>query len=193
VKRGFVVAIPMRRGYGKSGGQKNEAYMNITTFGMEDAKDIQSTIDFMCREPYVDGKNIILIGQSGGGLASLAYGSRANPDVKGIINFAGGLRNSRSMWEIDMAQAFGIYAKTTRIPSLWFYAENDSFFSPTTARRAYEQYRMNNGQARLIALPPFKKDGHKLFADFEGRSIWIREVDKFLSQIGFVAAEEEKR
>jgi len=186
VKRGFVVAIPMRRGYGKSGGQKNKADMNIGTFGMEDAKDIQSTIDFMSREPYVDGKKIVLVGQSGGGLASLAYGSMDNPNVKGIINFAGGLRNSRAMWESDMASAFGVYAKTTKIPSLWFYTENDSYFSPTTAGMAYEQYRKNGGRARLIALPPFKKDGHSLFSDFEGRSIWVGEVEKFLSQIGFV-------
>ena len=193
VKRGFVVAIPMRQGYGKSGGQKNVSTGNIATFGLEDAKDIQATIDFMSRESYVDGKNIVLVGQSGGGLASLAYGSMANPNVKGIINFAGGLRNNRVMWEIDMAQAFGIYAKTTRIPSLWFYTENDSFFSPTTAGSAYEQYRKNGGQARLIALPPFKRDGHSLFSDFEGRSLWVGEVEKFLSQIGFVLAAEEKR
>jgi dienelactone hydrolase len=192
VKRGFAVAIPMRRGYGKSSGQKNQASMNITTFGIEDAKDIQSIIDFMRREPYVDGKNIVLVGQSGGGLASLAYGSMAKPDVKGIINFAGGLRNNRAVWEIDMAQTFGIYAKTTRIPSLWFYTENDSYFSPTTAGSAYEQYRASGGKARLIALPPFKKDGHSLFSDFEGRSIWVAEVERFLSQIGFVSAAEEK-
>lgn len=193
VKRGFVVAIPMRRGYGKSGGQKNKAEVNVVTFGLEDAKDIQATIDFMSKEPYVDGKRIVLIGQSGGGLASMAYGSLLNPDVKGIINFAGGLRFSgRAMWESDMASAFGIYAKTTQVPSLWFYTENDSYFSPTTAGRAYEQYQKNGGQARIIALPPFKKDGHRLFSDFEGRSIWVGEVEKFLSQIGFVLAEEKR-
>jgi dienelactone hydrolase len=193
VKRGFVVAIPMRRGYGKSGGQKNVTSSNIAHFGLEDAKDIQSTIDFMSREPYVDGKNVVLIGQSGGGLASLAYGSLDNPDVKGIINFAGGLRTNRAMWESDMAQAFGIYAKTTRIPSLWFYTNNDSYFSPTTAGSAYELYRKNGGHARLITLPPFKKDGHSLFSDFEGRAIWVGEVEKFLSQIGFVSSVSEKR
>ena len=192
VKRGFVVAIPMRRGYGRSGGSKNESYGNITTFGLEDAKDIRSTIDFLRREPYVDGKKIVLVGQSGGGLASLAYGSLADPDVKGIINFAGGLRVRKDMWEYDMASAFGIYAKTTRIPSLWFYTENDSFFSPTTAGRAYDEYRKNGGQARLVALPPFKKDGHGLFADFEGRALWVGEVDKFLSEIGFLSAAEKK-
>jgi dienelactone hydrolase len=185
VKRGFVVAIPMRRGYGKSGGQKNLPTVNIAAFGLEDARDIQATIDFMSRESYVDGKRIVLVGQSGGGLASLAYGSLGNPDVKGIINFAGGLKRDRAMWEMDMAHAFGNYAKTTRIPSLWFYTENDSFFSPTTARAAYEQYQASGGQARLLALPPFKKDGHGLFSDFSGRSIWVGEVDKFLSQIGF--------
>ena len=192
VKRGFAVAIPMRRGYGRSGGSKNEAYGNIATFGLEDAKDIRSTIDFMRKEPYVDGKRIVLIGQSGGGLASLAYGSLADPDVKGIINFAGGLKVKKDMWELDMASAFGFYAKTTRIPSLWFYTENDSYFSPTTAGSAYEQYRQNGGQARLIALPPFKKDGHGLFADVEGRSLWVGDVEKFLAENGFVSAVEKK-
>jgi len=185
VKRGFTVAVPMRRGYGKSGGQKNVSTVNIAAFGLEDAKDIQATIDFMSKEPYVDGKRIVLVGQSGGGLASLAYGSLGNPDVKGIVNFAGGLRTNRAMWEMDMAQAFGNYARTTKIPSLWFYTENDSYFSPSTARAAYDQYQAAGGRARLLALPPFKRDGHSLFHDFSGRSIWVGEVDKFLSQIGF--------
>lgn len=65
VKRGFVVAIPMRRGYGKSSGQKNQVRMNITTFGMENAKDIQATIDFMRREPYVDGKKLFWLDNPG--------------------------------------------------------------------------------------------------------------------------------
>ncbi|MHB8910331.1 MAG: alpha/beta hydrolase family protein [Syntrophales bacterium] len=192
VKRGFAVAIPMRRGYGRSGGSKNESYVNIAAFGLEDAKDIQSTIDFMRREPYIDGKRVLLVGQSGGGLASLAYGSLADPDVKGIINFAGGLKMpGRDIWQYDMASAFGIYAKTTRIPSLWFYTGNDSYFPPTTAGLAYQEYRKNGGQARLIALPPFKRDGHTLFADFEGRAFWVGEVEKFLSEIGFAPAEKK--
>ena len=189
VKRGFAAAVPMRRGYGRSSGQKNETIVNIADFGLQDARDIQATIDFLSREPFVDGKRIVLVGQSGGGLASLAHGSLGNPNVKGIINFAGGLRRSNiAMWEQDMAQAFGVYAKTTKAPSLWFYTANDSFFSPTTAKDAHEAYRQNGGQARLVALPAFKRDGHGLFADFEGRAIWVGEVDKFLLQIGFAAA-----
>jgi dienelactone hydrolase len=194
VKRGFVVAIPMRRGYGRSGGSKNVSTINIAAFGLQDAQDIQATIDSLSREPYVDGKRIVLVGQSGGGLASLAYGSLGNPAVKGVINFAGGLRRTGvALWELDMAQAFGMYAKTTKVPSLWFYAENDSYFSPTTARGAYEAYQQNGGQARLFALAPFKKDGHGLFADFEGIAIWVGEVDKFLSLIGIATGAGEKK
>jgi hypothetical protein len=89
-----------------------------------------------------------------------------------------------------MASAFAIYAKTTRIPSLWFYTENDSYFSPTVAGRAYDEYRKGGGQARLIALPAFKRDGHGLFADFEGRALWVGEVERFLSEIGFAPTEE---
>ena len=51
----------------------------------------------------------------------------------------------------------------------------------------------NGGQARYVALPAFKKDGHGLFADFEGRAIWVGEVDKFLSQIGFATGMSEKK
>ncbi len=75
-----------------------------------------------------------------------------------------------------------------KAPSLWFYTANDSFFSPTTVRDAHEAYRKNGGQARLVALPPFKRDGHRLSGDFEGRTIWVKEVDTFLLQIGFAAA-----
>lgn len=52
---------------------------------------------------------------------------------------------------------------------------------------------MHNGVFRtvvlaLIALPAFKRDGHRLFADFDGRALWGKEVEQFLAQIGFMAA-----
>jgi dienelactone hydrolase len=189
VNRGFVVAVPMRRGYGLSGGQMNtyraSSFFTIHTFGLEDAKDIKATIDFMSRQPCVDGKQIVLVGLSGGGLASLAYGSLADPNIKGIVNFAGGLKlsSTRLDWPNEMAKAFGNYAKTTKVSSIWFYAENDRSFPPDVVRRAYEAYQKNGGKAKLFALPAFKKDGHTLFHDAEGNQMWREEVLKFLEQI----------
>ena len=191
VNNGFVVAVPMRRGYGYSGGKMNmysaSSFFTIQTFGLEDAKDIKATIDFMSHQSSVDGKRIVLVGQSGGGLASLAYGSLADPNLKGIINFAGGLKlsSTRLDWPNEMAKAFGNYAKTTKVSSIWFYTENDSFFPPDVARRGYEAYQKNGGQAKLFSLPAFKKDGHTLFHSADGNQIWREEVLKFLEQIGF--------
>jgi len=186
VKRGFAVAIPMRRGYGKPGGGKNLPTANIAAFGLEDARDIQAAISSLSKDPSIDGSRIVLVGQSGGGLASVACGSLGNPAVKGIINFAGGLRRtSDALWENDMAQAFGMYGKTAKAPSLWFYTANDSYFSLTTARDACTAYTRSGGKATFRALPPFKRDGHGLFADVDGRAIWAGDVDAFLSEIGF--------
>ena len=169
----------MRRGYGRSGGTPN-GFMSTDAFGLEDAKEIQATIDFMSQQPYVDEKQMVLVGQSGGGLASLAYGSLGKANPKGIINFAGGLKKSRMpRWPFMMAEAFASYAKTTRVPSVWFYAANDSFFLPDVARMAYEAYQKEHGQAKLFALPAFKKDGHYLFSDPSGIEIWRGEALSF--------------
>ena len=84
-----------------------------------------------------------------------------------------------------MAEAFGNYARTTKVSLIWFYTENDTFFSPDVARRAYDAYRKNGGRAKLFALPAFQKDGHALFHSADGIRIWREEVLKFLEQIGF--------
>lgn len=192
VNWGFAVAIPMRRGYGQSGGMPNRP-ISYDAFGLEDTKEIQATIDFMSQQPYVDEKQMVLVGHSGGGLVSLAYGSLGKVNPKGIINFAGGLRSSggprASRWPLMIAEAFASYAKTTLVPSIWFYAANDSLFPPDVARMAYEAYQKENGQAKLFALPAFKKDGHGLFSDASGVEIWRGEVLKFLQQIGFAVRE----
>jgi dienelactone hydrolase len=185
VKRGFVVAIPMRRGFGKSGGSYNDNFNNSYAFGLKDAADIRAVVEFMKNQPYVDGKRLVMLGQSGGGLASLAYGSEGDPSLLGIINFAGGIKSTgRGPWEHLLVETFGSYAKTTKVPSVWFYTENDSYFPPGLARSLHESYVRNNGRAKFLQLPPFKKDGHTLFYDSDGIPLWTAEIDAFLAGIG---------
>jgi len=187
---GFAVAIPMRRGYGSSGGAAVISY-SIDSFGLENAKEIEAVIEFMGKQPYIDTGRMLLVGQSAGGLTSLAYGSLGRPAIKGIINFAGGLRlNNVARWEQAMAGAFGKYAQTTKAPSIWFYAENDSYFSPGCVRTAYDEYSKNGGQATLYVLPAFKKDGHHLFSDPSGIPIWRQKVLKFLQDTGLRSASD---
>jgi dienelactone hydrolase len=184
VEWGCVVAVPMRRGYGSSEGRVNMSLSSIDSFGLEDAKDIQATIDFMTRQPYVDANQVVLVGQSGGGLASLAYGSLGRADIRGIVNFAGGLRTWSPRWEFDMADAFKTYAKTTKVESIWFYSENDRTFPADVARAAYREYQKNGGHAVLFISPAFKTDGHFLFSDPSGIEVWREQTRTFLKQIG---------
>lgn len=189
VKRGFVVAIPMRRGFGKSGGAYNDQFGNLYAFGLTDARDIRAVVEYMKGQPGVDGKRLVMLGQSGGGLASLAYGSLEDPSLLGIINFAGGIKTTgKDPWEQWLVAAFATYAKTTKVPSLWFYAENDSYFPPGLVRTAHEAYVKNGGRAKLLQLPAFKKDGHGMFYDSDGIPLWTADVDAFLTGLGIRGA-----
>ena len=184
VEWGCVVAVPMRRGYGSSEGLANMSFSEIDSFGLEDAKDIKATIDFMTRQPYVDANQVVLVGQSGGGLASLAYGSLGRADIRGIVNFAGGLRTLSPRWDFNLADAFKTYAKTTKVESIWFYSENDRTFPADVARAAYAAYQKNGGHAVLFIFPAFKTDGHFLFSDPSGIEIWREQTRTFLKRIG---------
>jgi pimeloyl-ACP methyl ester carboxylesterase len=184
VSRGFAVALPMRRGYGSSQGLADLYVPSFSAYGLQDARDLRTVADYLAgHEPYVDGGRLILFGISGGGFASLAYGSLAPPNLKGIVNFSGGMGTRGPRSDFDMAEAFGEYAKTTKVASLWFYPENDSVVKLSAGRMAYKEYQKNGGRADMITPPPFKTEGHNLFADPEGISLWLDKVLEFFTRI----------
>ena len=84
--RGYVVALPLRRGYGETGGAWAEAYGRCETpdyysAGLQSAADVQATIDFMRTQPYVAPDRTLVVGQSAGGWATVALSSRNPPGV----------------------------------------------------------------------------------------------------------------
>ena len=194
VARGFVVLNPLRRGYGKSDGPWAEDYDSCNRpkyyeAGLESARDIAATIDYAKTRSYVDPHRIVLVGQSAGGFAALALASE-NPDgVLGVINFAGG-RGSRGPNNVcnsnRLVNAFTRYAATTKVPMLWFYAENDLYFGPALAQRFAQAYRNQNRNLRFVALPANGEDGHLFFSAASNVDAWTGEVDAFMNQIGAV-------
>jgi len=93
VAQGFAVVVPMRRGYGGSEGNRvGNAGGDLTRYGLENALDIQAAIQFLKTQPYADAKRIVVIGQSTGGLVTMAYLSVAEQGVLSGINFHGGVR-----------------------------------------------------------------------------------------------------
>jgi len=187
VGQGFAVAVPMRRGYGNSqGGQVRLEGADLTDYGLENALDIHGAISYLKNQNYVDPQRIIVIGQSTGGLSTMAYLSMADPGVLGGLNFHGGVRphNLNNDPRLDARiTAFATYAKSTHIPSMWFYTENDHSSRPEFIVHLHDAYQQAGGNATLIQLPAFGEDGHYLFSREEGLGIWWPKASVFLSAL----------
>jgi dienelactone hydrolase len=191
VKRGYAVMVPMRKGFSKSSGEYADYGCNMTDNGYLQADDLQSTLGYALRQSWVDNSRILVAGQSYGGLATLAFGTRKFPGVRGLINFAGGLRTDGGdgPWQAALINAFANYGSRSTIPSLWFYGQNDSYFNPDMAAKLYSAYVNAGGNAKLVAYGPFKNDAHGMIGSRDGVKIWWPETEKFLRQIGMPTEE----
>ncbi|MCC7252523.1 MAG: prolyl oligopeptidase family serine peptidase [Hyphomicrobium sp.] len=204
VERGYVVVLPQRRGHGATGGPMAEAVGGCADpdhyrSGLAAADDIESAVDFMSAQPFVAPGETVVVGISSGGWASLALAARNPANVRAVVNIAGG-RGGRPFGQrvdtvcgeprlIEAARAFGHEA---RVPTLWLYAENDSYFRPDLARAMAAAWQDAGGAAELHIFPPYGSDGHHIADDRAGWAVWGTAVAHFLagSQRAPVAALE---
>jgi hypothetical protein len=154
--------------------------------GYAQAEDILDTLAYARQQPWVDADHIVIAGQSYGGLATIALGTRELPGVRGLINFAGGLRDDtdRCAWRSALVSAFTEYGANSKVPSLWMYGQNDSLFGPELAQRMHQAYEQAGGKGRLVEYPAFKRDSHGMVASRDGASVWLSDTEKFLEQVG---------
>lgn len=194
LSRGYVVALPLRRGYGETGGEWGERYGSCEkpdyyNAGLRGAADIQATIDYMRTQPYVAADRTIVVGQSAGGWASIALSSRNPPSVLGMINFAGGRGGHQpqkgggtgNCTPSALIEAAAKYGATARVPMLWIYTENDSYFEPSLVKRMVDAYTGAGGKATYRPLSAFGRDGHNLVRSSDGNSVWGPLVESFLA------------
>lgn len=191
VKRGYAVMVPMRRGFAGSTGRYVEYGCNMTANGLGQASDVRDSLDFARKLSWVDSDRIVVAGQSYGGLATLAMGTQHMPGVRGLINFAGGLRDNtnRCDWKSELVRAMRTYGGGSPLPSLWMYGENDSLFSPELVTRMHDAYVRAGGNARLVEYGAFRRDAHGLIGSREGEKVWWGETEQFLKRIGMPTAE----
>jgi dienelactone hydrolase len=189
VDRGFAVFIPVRIGYGASGGPDIEnggaceakhfppAYAAAAEQGL-------AVIAFAKRQKYVDPSRGIVVGQSFGGATAIALASKNIPGVLAAVNFAGGgggdpdHRPEHPCGPDRMAQLFASYGATSRIPTLWLYSTNDRYWGPTWPHKWLDAFVARGGSGRFVELPPYKSNGH---ASFSGNpAAWKPEFEAFL-------------
>jgi len=187
-RRGYAVAMVMRRSYGTSGGNYSDGVncngdANFTQTGLNAAEDIRTALDYFARRPDVDANTIIAVGESAGGLGSIALSSLRPRGLVAAISFAGG-HGSTSSFQIcqkyKLIDAFANYGKTSQIPTLWIYAENDTFFEPRVAQEFYNAFINAGGNAEFIAHPRDGEDGHNFI--YRGVNLWPRYIDAFLEK-----------
>ena len=66
------------------------------------------------------------------------------------------------------------------MPTLWLYAENDSFFRGDYVRKLHEAYVAKGGRAEFHMFEPIGKDGHDIIANVDGMLHWLPAMDSFL-------------
>jgi dienelactone hydrolase len=196
VERGFAVIVPMRRGYGATGGDWAERYgscdnADYRMAGQEAAADVLATLRYAQSMPGIDSSRIILAGQSAGGFAVLAAASAQPAGVRAVLNFSGGrggnpaTRPGEPCAPDRIADALRYFGRTTRVPSLWQYADNDRFFAPRHVRDWFAAYRDAGAPSTLIMHPALGEDGHRPFSSADGMPLWTAAMDAFLRDIGW--------
>lgn len=195
-RRGYVVVMPMRRGFGATGGDFAEDAGPCSNPDFERgeraaAEDVMAAYDYARGLPYVDPARMILAGQSAGAMVSLfAAGARSPKGLVAVLSFAGGrggnpdVNPGRPCAVEQLARVFDMLGKSVRAPVLFHYAENDKYFSPTVTRYWFERFLAGGALAEYVLAPRYGDDGHFVFADLVGVRRWLPAVERFFAAHG---------
>jgi pimeloyl-ACP methyl ester carboxylesterase len=136
----------------------------------------------------VQPEKVIVVGQSAGGWGAIALSSQNPSSVRAIITFAAG-RGGRVSGKPNnncapdkLVEATAAFGKTSRIPMLWLYSENDTYFGPVLAERMHEAFTAAGGDAEYHMLPPVGGDGHFLIHSADAMPQWTSLVLDFLKR-----------
>jgi dienelactone hydrolase len=201
-RRGYMVVAPSGPGYGAAAVESPEAALfglffskigrctnpNFRDAGLAAAQLNLWIIDYMTKLKRVAPDNVIVIGQSAGGWGSIALSSVNPPQVKAIITFAAGRggrvhgKPNNNCAPDKLVEATGAFGRTSRIPMLWLYIENDTFFGPELSKRMHSAFTGAGGNAEYHLFPPHGGDGHFFIGAADAVPIWSPLVGAFLDK-----------
>ena len=189
LKRGYVVVVPFRAGHSHSGGMPVKGSCYDMGMVRELADDVVPAINYAKMLPNVDPTRIVLIGISQGGMTVAGLGSMNIPGVIGIVNLVGGAKQPGcKSGYYPTVQVFSTLGKTSTVPALFAYGDNDDYGSaepPDSAPRKFMQaYNDAGGHATFYDYGEFGSDSHVMFVRKAGLPLWVPVVGKFFESLG---------
>jgi dienelactone hydrolase len=188
-RRGYVVLVIIRRGYGISGGKQDSTFGgcrpggSFQEAGQAAADDLRAAVNYAEKQmPEADASQVVSAGVSTGGFTQVALAAKPPAGLKAAISFAGGRGGDGKGHLCDesgVVSAFKSFGKHARIPMLWIYAENDKWFPPEYAKQFQAAYEGAGGTDEFVLAPPDGEDGHHLYTHV---AAWSKTVDDFLGR-----------
>jgi dienelactone hydrolase len=166
---GFAVLALMRRGRGASEGISGEddfgrdhegGLTDVSAGVAQGVEDLESAIAYGRKLPGVRPGPVLLVGQSRGGFLAMRYAGLKPGEAMGVVNFSGG-------WYPYGPVTTPYYANAGRgaadkVPQLWLYADNDSFYDEALIREYHQAFAAAGGRVRFELLHGIPGDGHLL-------------------------------
>jgi len=207
--RGYAVVAAIRPGYGDNTPEDPEdhgaRWSGNACSGRADFSKtanaasyaIKAVHSWLLTQSWADKNHLLLVGQSVGGLATVAACGQNWPGVIGCINFAGGAGGNpdvspgKSCRPDRLSEVLSNSAKTTVVPGLWLYSANDKFWGeepPKVWFKAYTDTANAAGKTATVeffAAPAVGENGHSLQS--MGGRFWVPVVNEWLDKNGFSA------
>ena len=193
-RRGYVVIMPLRRGFGETGGEMAEdpgtcANPDYMRAERNAADDVMMAYQYARSLSYVDKSRMILAGQSAGAMVALFTAGMRQPEgLVAVLGFAAGrggdpVGSPGEPCAVEpVAKVLERLGKQVKVPVLFHYAENDRFFAPKTSRLWFERFAAGGATAEYVLQPAFGTDGHYLFGSTLGVRYWLPTVERFLDK-----------
>jgi dienelactone hydrolase len=199
-KQGYVVVAPVRPGCGATAieiperglfglffsGVGNCSDANFRDAGLAIASINRWVIEYMSVQPFIKRDEVVVVGQSGGGWGAIALASQNPTSVRAMIAFAAGRgghfngKPNNNCAPDNLVEAAAQFGRTARIPMLWIYCHNDSYFGPELTKRLATAFQAAGGNVEYHLLPDFGGDGHFMIDSADAVQIWAPLVSEFL-------------
>jgi dienelactone hydrolase len=198
VEKGFAVFVPTRVGYGPTGGNDVEysgrcGSNNYPIAFQAASSQVLAVIRYAKTLPFIDLKRGLVVGQSYGGMTSIAISTYAIEGLRGVVNFSGGGGGNPQIRPGDpcgvnlLKDTYISYGQATKVPSLWMYSVNDLYWGESYPKEWFEGFKLraekNKIFTKFVSLPAFGHDGHSSFT--RNFLVWRPHFEDFIYQLGF--------